>query len=170
MPDGRAVGFNFYDHGFEKLHRPFVGVAGICGRGDSRPLQRVITDFGADKAFGRVSEKLKEHYGITVPRGAAATGNALKRLALAAGLNRRTQVHGVGDGALWIAEQIETQFGAKGRYLIDFYHLCDYLAYVIQKRLKFPSAWWKSARQNRGVIRQTPKNSSRRALILQRPF
>ncbi len=59
---------------------------------------------------------------------ATATGNALKRLALTAGLNRRTRVHGVGDGAPWIAEQVEIQFGAQGRYLIDFYHLCDYLA------------------------------------------
>lgn len=59
---------------------------------------------------------------------ATATGNALKRLALAAGLDRRTRVHGVGDGAPWIAEQVEVQFGAQGRYLIDFYHLCDYLA------------------------------------------
>lgn len=59
---------------------------------------------------------------------ATATGNALKRLALAAGLDRRTRVHGAGDGAPWIAEQVEVQFGAQGRYLIDFYHLCDYLA------------------------------------------
>jgi hypothetical protein len=30
-------------------------------------LQRVITDFGADEAFGRASDKLKEHYGIERP-------------------------------------------------------------------------------------------------------
>ena len=28
------------------------------------PLQRVIVDFGADDAFGRVVKKLLEHYGI----------------------------------------------------------------------------------------------------------
>jgi hypothetical protein len=178
-------------------------------------LQRVITDFGADNAFGQVGAKLKEHYGISIPLGAAATlterhaqalnetditpsattdimpltliveadgsmipvvqigtgttevpdkrkhrtllwkearlslarrpdevepifavtlgdttttGIALKRLAVAAGLKPRTRVHGLGDGAPWIAEQVEIQFGAQGRYLIDFYHLCDYLA------------------------------------------
>jgi hypothetical protein len=58
----------------------------------------------------------------------ATTGLALKRLAVAAGLKPRTAVHGVGDGAPWIAEQIEVQFGAKGGYLIDFFHLCDYLS------------------------------------------
>ena len=30
-------------------------------------MQRVITDFGADDAFGRVPAKLKEHYGIAMP-------------------------------------------------------------------------------------------------------
>jgi len=196
------------------LERPFARIAEVRCRGYSLPLQQAITDFGADNAFGRVGAKLKEHYGITVPLGAAATiterhahalsaadttpavsavkplalivevdgsmipvveigegtpevpdqrkhrtllwkearlslvrrpdevepsfgvtlgdvattGTALKRLALAAGLTARTSVHGVGDGAPWIAEQIEVQFGAKGGYLIDFYHLCDYLA------------------------------------------
>ena len=28
----------------------------------------------------------------------------------------------------WIADQVEKQFGAQGRYLVDFYHLCDYLS------------------------------------------
>lgn len=178
-------------------------------------MQRAIADFGADNAFGRVGAKLKEHYGITVPQGAAAilterhahalsdaditppirtaikpltliaevdgsmipvvqigagtpeqpdkrkhrtllwkearlslvrrpdeveptfavtlgdvasTGAGLKRLAIAAGLSSRTNVHGLGDGAAWIAEQMEVQFGTQGHYLIDFYHLCDYLA------------------------------------------
>lgn len=55
------------------LHRPFAAIAGVHCRGYSRPLQRVITDFGADVAFARVGDKLSEHYGIRVPLGAAAT-------------------------------------------------------------------------------------------------
>jgi precorrin-4 methylase len=31
------------------------------------PLQRVMTDFGADHAFGQVPKKLQEHYGIEMP-------------------------------------------------------------------------------------------------------
>ncbi len=38
-------------------------------RGYSLPLQRRITDFGADVPFGKVPEKIKEHYGINVPSG-----------------------------------------------------------------------------------------------------
>ena len=33
----------------------------------SLPLQRVLADFGADHAFGRVPDKLREHYGIGMP-------------------------------------------------------------------------------------------------------
>lgn len=185
-------------------------------RGYSRSLQRVICDFGADHAFGKVNEKLQEHYGITVPSSSArqiteyhgaqlllrkdlaktaviradvvigeSDGSMLPivetylpendelshdrrknkrlfwkeaRLCLAhakgsvlpyfgatlesvteagqqllscvkqAGADEKTRVHCVGDGAVWIANQVEEQFGSRGTYLIDFYHLCEYLA------------------------------------------
>jgi hypothetical protein len=191
-------------------------VAQVQSRGYSRPLQRVITDFSADVAFGQVGEKLKEHYGIRIPEGAPATvtyrhakalsendilpqsppekaaktliaetdgsmipvvqfprpseassedkrkwrtvgwkearlslarcaeeeeplffvtlghakeaGAALKRVACAVGLDENTHVHGVGDGAPWIADQMKHQFGENGHYLIDFFHLCEYLS------------------------------------------
>lgn len=45
-----------------------------------------------------------------------------------AGFGRQTYVHSVGDGATWIREQIEAQFGTQGHYLLDFYHVCEYLA------------------------------------------
>lgn len=44
------------------------------------------------------------------------------------GADEHTRVHCVGDGAKWIADQVEDQFGAHGTYLIDFYHLCEYLS------------------------------------------
>lgn len=196
-----------------QLRRPFQVAAQIQCRGYCLPLQRVITDFGADSAFGQVPDKLLEHYGITLAKSAAvtiteqharaitqtqmmplarpttaaltlvtqtdgsmiavvqtgsdtggdlrktrtlawrearlalvrrdgevdpvfavtlgdtaATGALLKQLALASGFNETSRVHGLGDGAPWIAQQKEQQFGAQGGYLIDFYHLCDYLA------------------------------------------
>lgn len=197
--------------------RPFLLFAEVDPRGYSVPLQRRITDFGADAAFGRVNHKLKEHYGITVPENgireitlhhakqlkilqderlgklespakscvvsetdgsmipivrtrekmkkekidrrkgktlmyretkltlahekgsvtpifSATLGDAKEAGAhvlhcvKAVGTNEKTQVHCVGDGAVWIANQIEEQFGANGTYLIDFYHLCEYLS------------------------------------------
>jgi len=56
-------------------------------------------------------------------------------------LGAHTQVHGVGDGAPWIAEQMEWRFGAQGNYLIDFHHLCDYLAAASKSCARDPSAW-----------------------------
>lgn len=44
-----------------------------------------------------------------------------------AGAHEKTQIHCVGDGAPWIVNQVEEQFGARGSYLIDFYHVCEYL-------------------------------------------
>lgn len=212
-----------------KRIRPFLEAAGVKCRGYSKLLRRVISDFGADNAFGQVPKKLKEHYGISVPISAAAditeshareiymkdttkykheqkeqkeeeviiaesdgsmvpiveTGierntkpdenkqvKEIKtdkrkvrryiyceaRLSLAhgrgkispvfagtfgsvakagkqllhcveeVGINRKTKIHCVGDGAKWIANQVEEQFGSNGKYLIDFYHLCEYLS------------------------------------------
>ena len=45
-----------------------------------------------------------------------------------AGLTEQTQVHGVGDGAPWIVERFQDYFGDQGKYLIDFYHVSEYLA------------------------------------------
>ena len=50
-----------------EIERPFSAVAGVSGRCRSLPLQRVMTDFGADHAFAPAAAKLKEHYGIEMP-------------------------------------------------------------------------------------------------------
>ena len=183
-------------------------------RGCSRPLQRVVTDFGADVAFAQVEDKLVEHYGIVLAESTirrvtelhaqgifAATridaswpdeggcgtvvvemdggmvpiveadatqkdrrhgkklqwkeiklclaheagsktlsyggtlqgdvdeaGKQLFGCARSAGFGKNSRVHAVGDGADWIALQVEERFGSQGRYLVDFYHVCDYLS------------------------------------------
>jgi hypothetical protein len=45
-----------------------------------------------------------------------------------AGFNQKTSVHGVGDGAPWILEKFKENFDAQGEYLLDFYHVSEYLA------------------------------------------
>lgn len=55
----------------EGIARPFSERAGVHCRGYSLPLQRVITDFGADIPFGRIPQKLQEHHGIDVPVSSA---------------------------------------------------------------------------------------------------
>ncbi|MDR0673399.1 MAG: hypothetical protein LBF93_07030 [Zoogloeaceae bacterium] len=49
---------------------------------------------------------------------------------------------GLGDGAPWIAGQMEILFGARGSHSIDFYRLRDYLAAAAPVRApKTPKAW-----------------------------
>jgi hypothetical protein len=73
---------------------------------------------------GSVTPKFAATFGGRVEE----SGHALRSCAIAAGFGTNTQVHGVGDGAPWIAEQFTTTFGAQASYLVDFYHVCEYLA------------------------------------------
>lgn len=66
-------------------------------------------------------------YGGTLQGDVRAAGQQLAACAARAGFGVGTEVHAVGDGAPWIADQVDDQFGAQGRYLLDFYHVCDYL-------------------------------------------
>jgi hypothetical protein len=193
--------------------RPFCTAARVEPRGYSRPLQRALSDFGAEASFARAVERVQEHYGIEVPisavreityrharaiqqteptrPGAAAktlitqmdgsmiplveslasadrrktkttswnevrlccaraegqagriygaTLGTLENVSLLweqtarrAGLNEKTFVHGLGDGAPWIVQQFHDNFGSQGKYLIDFYHVSEYLAAAAQK-------------------------------------
>lgn len=45
-----------------------------------------------------------------------------------AGWAADTFIHGIGDGAEWIHEQFRQHFAAHGRYTLDLFHVCDYLA------------------------------------------
>lgn len=210
------------------IERPFSTVAGVGCRCSSLPLQRVMTDFGADEAFGRVPDKLKEHYGIEMPvstiqrttehhaqriyeeeaaraigSGTAAgvifvgeldgsmvpvvepspeaedkrqgkvlswkevrlnlvhpkgsvtprfggnfaggveeSGQQWWRCAAKAGFGPGSHLHAVGDGAPWIANQVDLQFGTQGTYLVDFFHLCEYLGEASKVcAAEDPQAW-----------------------------
>lgn len=200
-------------------------------RSYSLPLQKIITDFGADVPFNKISNKLKEHYGIRAPESSAQkitenhaqkikeneniqndfpkrigtkclicetdgtmipivdtcdkkeegrvldkrkmrnvrwkeyrltlarqhgqispvfggtlgsvdeTGDRWYDTAIRAGLGEKTKVHCVGDGATWIADQVDRVFGNSTGYLIDFYHLCDYLAAASKKCSEESKEW-----------------------------
>ena len=202
--------------------RPFCCKAGVTPRGYSGPLQRVLTDFGAEESFGRAAARVKEHYGIEVPvtavrqityqharkiepvkpakprspaqalitemdgsmvplmragqEGDARKGKSVfwsearlccarqpgqsqrlygatlgsaetaawvwQQTAERAGLGPQTLVHGVGDGAPWIAEKFQDNFGAQGRYLVDFYHVSECLGAAAQAIAGAKSIKW----------------------------
>lgn len=56
------------------------------------------------------------------------TGDKWFLCALEAGFSDKTEVHCIGDGAPWISEQADRIFASQGSYLLDFYHVSEYLA------------------------------------------
>lgn len=67
-------------------------------------------------------------FGATLNGGVEVAGRQLLRCAIAAGLGTETQVHALGDGAPWIADQVAERFGTQGRYTVDLFHVCEDLA------------------------------------------
>lgn len=75
-----------------------------------------------------------------------------------AGLEAQTRVHGVGDGAPWILEKFNENFQHQGAYLLDFYHVSEYLAAaakVIAGEKK--ARHWVRRQQGRLLNNQLPK-------------
>ena len=222
------------------LMRPFSISAEVHCRGYSIPLQRAITDFGADVPFGKIPAKLQEHHGISVPISSAQAitqtharqvhssqtlqtdipseagveqligqmdgtsipivetraevtedgepidrrktrqvstkearltlvrtsespqphfgttlggvdeaGAQLLNSAIVMGMGCDTHIHGVGDGAPWIALQFKTQFGEQSSYLLDFFHLSEYLAAASQVCAADKPKQWLNTQQSR---------------------
>ena len=75
----------------------------------------------------RPSESVHAVYGATLG-GVAVAAAVWVQSAQAAGLAAHSRVHGVGDGAPWILTQFKEHFGRQGKYLVDFYHVSEYLA------------------------------------------
>jgi len=74
-------------------------------------------------------------------------GDLLNRCAKRLGYDEETKVHCLGDGALWIQEQVERVFGAQGNYLIDFFHLSEYLSGASEECCPEESKKWLRNRQ-----------------------
>ena len=54
-------------------------------------------------------------------------GRLWKACVAAAGAGQQTRLHCLGDGARWIISQVREQFGGRATFLVDFYHLSEYL-------------------------------------------
>ncbi len=75
----------------------------------------------------RAEDQVRRVYGATL--GTLETVSLLwRQTAQSCGLNEKSFVHGIGDGAPWIVEKFNDNFGSQGKYLIDFYHVSEYLA------------------------------------------
>lgn len=96
-----------------------------CGAEDRRKKKKLFWR-EVRLCSARPVGKAQGLYGATL--GSVEVSASLWReTAQRAGLTDRTHVHGVGDGAPWIAEKFKENF-PNGSYLLDFYHVSEYLA------------------------------------------
>ena len=96
-------------------------------------------------------------YAATLQGDVNTVGKQLRACAKRAGLGPRHRVHGVGDGAPWIAQQMKKRFGGQGSYLLDFYHVCDYLGAAARAIEDQPAAqqhWLEEQKQHLKTQRQ----------------
>jgi hypothetical protein len=82
--------------------------------------------------------KAAARYGVSYG-SALEAGLMLRMTTEQCGLDENTRIHAVSDGAPWIAEAYEKQFGTQGQFLLDFYHVCEYLAAAAPGCVKRPT-------------------------------
>lgn len=75
----------------------------------------------------RVPGSVETWYGVAVGEP-MVVGCMMSEICRFKGMHESTHIHAVGDGAAWIAEQYERQFGTRCKFHLDLYHVCDYLA------------------------------------------
>jgi len=91
--------------------------------------------------------------GSVSPTFAATTGGVEEAGAqgrqgvIAAGAGSQTPIHALGDGATWITDQAQLPFGTQGQYLVDFYHLGDYLSAAADALAPKDKPAWREEKQ-----------------------
>lgn len=83
---------------------------------------------------------LSKYYQATL-QAVAVAGQQLLACACQAGAGHKSRIHCVGDGAGWIVRQVEARFGGRASYLIDFYHVSQYLAQAAEALSQVPQKW-----------------------------
>jgi hypothetical protein len=105
---------------------PIVRIEETNPRKDRRK-QRKLEWREARLSLARRADSLSKQYKATL-REVEQVGAQLFDCVIKAGGGRQTAIHCVGDGAGWIVRQVEQQFKGQANYLIDFYHLSEYLS------------------------------------------
>jgi hypothetical protein len=80
-------------------------------------------------------------------------GFLLFRAALRVGLGPRTKILGLGDGAKWIEDQMKRVFLKQVKYLVDFYHVSEYLSAAAEHSWNSEKEGWR--KDNQELLRQS---------------
>jgi hypothetical protein len=78
-------------------------------------------------ALGHNIDKVAPHYAATMG-SVEETTDLLVDCLIKAGAGEPTNLHCMGDGATWIVNRIMDKLGGRATFLLDFYHLSEYLA------------------------------------------
>jgi hypothetical protein len=116
-------------------------------KGDKR-RQRKVSWTEARLCLAGVPESVGRKYAVTMGSVEEA-GRQWKSCVVQAGGGRATHLHCVGDAASWIVSQAERQFGSQASYLVDFYHVSEYLAKAAAVVAPQPSQAWLHTQQER---------------------
>lgn len=115
------------------------------GSGDKRKNKKVIYR-EARLTLARSSESKTPVFSITF-EDVKTVGKHIRYCIDKAGCGGNSQIHAIGDGAPWIADQVGVQFGSQAKYLIDFYHASEYLAAASHECAKIEPVKWLHAQQ-----------------------
>jgi hypothetical protein len=72
-----------------------------------------------------------------------------------AGGGKSTKLHCVADGAPWIVSQVEDRFANQAKFLVDFYHVSEYLSAASELLDENKKALWFKRQQRRLKANQT---------------
>ena len=103
-----------------------------CNTPGDRRKNKSVQWSEAKISLAHVAGSKEMSFGATLQGDVQEVGKQLRKCARRAGFGKGHRVHGVGDGAPWIAKQVKKNFGQQGSYLVDFFHVCDYLSAAAQ--------------------------------------
>jgi hypothetical protein len=63
------------------------------------------------------------------------------------GLRKQDKIHGLGDGAKWIEAQMKRVFLSQIKYLVDFYHVSEYLSAAAEHSWTSEKEAWRKESQ-----------------------
>jgi hypothetical protein len=100
---------------------------GACDNAQAdRRKQRTIIWQEARLAAAQPQGSARVHYAVSFG-DVHETGEQWARATRDAGWAANTRIHALGDGAEWLEAQHRVHFARHGSYLVDFFHVCEYL-------------------------------------------
>lgn len=122
-------------------------------KGDKRK-HRQLSWKEARLCMARDPRSVSGHYRATVGDIEQA-GLQMVGCVAEAGGGKSTKVHCVADGAPWIVAQVEERFPDQAKFLVDFYHVSEYLSAASELLDENDKALWFKQQQRRLKANQT---------------